>query len=105
MTNNDRESALYALGYSTREVEETLEAESKNATGTHFANALAFIVESLTDEGTPISEFGTGYFHGMDSTDLMEFATMYNFTEEAFRKALTAYQLSVLYETAAGEGH
>lgn len=97
MTNNmtRREARLAAQGYSTRELDE----ERENATtGSHFANALAFIVDSLADDETPV--FNTSDFeNNIDPESIMEFAEMYNFTLESFHKALEYFQRAVHNET------
>lgn len=100
MTNNDRESALYAMGYSTREVEEQLENETPNSSGTHFANALAFIVETLGNthnEELPVHNTDD-FENALDAESLMEFADMYNFSMESFRTALDWFRVAVKTE-------
>lgn len=62
--------------------------------GSHFANALAFIVESLSDDNAE----STHDIQAMDIESRMEFAEMYNFTEEAFQKAYTAFRQAYLQE-------
>jgi hypothetical protein len=84
MTNNDE--ALYAKGYSTREVFEQREFEATQPIGSYFANALAFIVESMNDEHT------MGDIESMDEETMMEFAEMYNFTPEALSQAIEKFR-------------
>lgn len=84
MTNTDEE--LYAQGYSTREVFEQREFEASQPIGSYFANALAFIVESMNEEHS------MGDIESLDEETMMEFAEMYNFTPEALEKAIEAFR-------------
>ncbi len=63
------------------------------AAGSHFANALAFIVESLADDDTPVSN--TSDLENLDSGTLLEFEEMYNFTDDAYKKALDFFRQAV----------
>ena len=65
-----------------------------NTTGSHFANALAFIVESLADDDTPVHN--TDDFENAHDIDtILEFAEMYNFTLDAFHQALEMFRNAV----------
>lgn len=79
-------------GSSTREIEEHHEHWSNAPAGSHYANALAFIVDSIND----------GHFLGdieeLDYESMMEFAEMYNFTEESLRKAIDAFRKAAITE-------
>jgi hypothetical protein len=81
------------MGYSTREVQETLDSETL---GTHFSNALAFVVESLADDDTPIQN--TSDLENMELTELLEWCDMYNFSPNAFRLAIEQFTLAVHHE-------
>lgn len=59
--------------------------------GTHFANALAFIVESLADAEEGTGMFNTTDLENLDKESLLEFADMYNFTESTFENALKMF--------------
>lgn len=103
MTNKTRRelrriNALTELGYSTREAEEAAEFEKTAPPGSHFANALAFIVESLSDPETPV--YNTSDLENLDSGTLLEFAEMYNFTDDAYRKALQQFSAAVSAEVS-----
>lgn len=81
-------------GYSTREIEE----ERENAVaGSYFANALAFIVETLSDEETPVHNTDD-FENNLSPDDMLEWADMYNFTLEAFHKALEMFRNAVTAE-------
>jgi len=62
--------------------------------GTHHANALAFIVDSLADGEVE----GTGDLRFMDTESLMEFAERYNFTLDTFFTALRRFEAAYLTE-------
>lgn len=63
--------------------------------GTHYANALAFIVDSIgtTDEGD--GSLNTSDIENLDRESRLEFAEMYNFTESALEKALQYFRSAV----------
>lgn len=88
MTNN-RYDKLLALGYSTREVEEVIENE---VGGSYFANALAFIIESLNEEHT------LELLKSLDEGSFDEFATIYNFTRESFDRAIESFRKAATRE-------
>lgn len=97
MTNNNitdpdgtrREMRLQEMGYSTREVFEQREFEASQPTGSYFANALAFIVESLTE-----NDIEWDMIENLDHESMMEFAEMYNFTPDALEKAIEAFRVA-----------
>ena len=62
--------------------------------GSYFANALAFIVESLKDNEVECS----ADINNMDYESIMEFAEIYNFTYEAFGDAIRAFQQAYFQE-------
>jgi len=87
MTNYEgREQVLAAQGYSTREIEEEMNHRKNAPTGSYFANALAFIVESIND-GMTTTDIRT-----LDYDSMMEFGEMYNFTEESLSLALEQFE-------------
>lgn len=90
MTNYEspqlRASRLADMGYSTREIEEEMNHQKNSPTGSYFANALAFIVESIND-GMTITDIRT-----LDYESMMEFGEMYNFTEESLSLALEQFE-------------
>lgn len=90
---------LTSMGYSSREIEEAQEHAAGAPWGSYFANALAFIVESLDDEGSPLAQFGSGYLRELSEEDIMEWAESYNFTVESLTQALDAFQRAVLIES------
>ncbi len=98
MTNNthtpDDFPRLAASGYSTRELEEQAETLNKAPAGSYFANALAFIVESLADGEVESSN----EIQALDYEAIMEFGEMYNFTYEAFGDAMRKFQQAYLTE-------
>lgn len=101
MTNTyDRILQLQGMGYSTREIDEVLEHESKP---NKFLNALGFIVESIVDNGED-SEFGTGDIKQLDEGSFNEFAAIYNFDKESFDKAMEQFEKAVLVEIQSLEG-
>jgi hypothetical protein len=67
---------------------------TNTTTGSHFANALAFIVESLSDADTPVSNTDD-FENNIDADTILEFAEMYNFTLDAFHKALEMFRKAV----------
>ena len=89
MTNNDN---LAAMGYSSREIEEENTFRASAPWGSHYANALAFIVESINDDHT------LGDIEALDYESMMEFAEMYNFTEMALRKAIDDFRKAAFRE-------
>lgn len=74
-----------------RELREQAEHERNAPWGSHFANALAFIVESLSDDDTPVNNTDD-FENNIDPETFMEFADMYNFTREAFDQALEMFR-------------
>ena len=86
MTNNDN---LAAMGYSSREIMEHREFEASQPRGSYFANALAFIVESMNE-----NEIDWGMIESLEGADLLEWAEMYNFDEENYRKAVEAFEVA-----------
>ena len=91
MTNNDYPN-LTAAGYSSREIEEHAEHLANAPAGSHFANALAFIVESINDDHF------LGDIEELDYESMMEFAEMYNFTEESLRNAINSFRKAAITE-------
>lgn len=83
MTNND---ALAAMGYSSREIAEQNAFEDSQPRGSHFANALAFIVESMNEEHS------MGDIESLDEETMEEFAVIYNFTPESLAKAIEMFR-------------
>jgi hypothetical protein len=91
MTNyTRRELRLLEQGYSTREIEEERE---KTTSGSHIANALAFIVDSIGDSGMFLRDI-----EELDIDSMLEFADMYNFTPNALEKAISAFRTAAFRE-------
>lgn len=72
------------------------EALRRNALGSHYANALAFITESVIDGNVEDLTDITM----MDYETKMEFAEQYNFTEEALQKAIADMRNTVSFLSA-----
>lgn len=71
-------------------------AENDHAvSGTHYGNALAFIMDSIgdTDEGS--GSLNTSDIENLDRESRLEFAEMYNFTEESLTQALQYFRSAV----------
>lgn len=80
---NERIDRLTAAGYSTKEIEEQMEHEANAPAGSYYANALAFVVESIVDDNAEdLLDIAL-----MDRGSLMEFADQYNTTLEMIYKA------------------
>lgn len=68
----------------------TFEEQQFNASqaiGSHFANALAFIVETLNEQ-----DLGMGDIEALDEESMLEFAEMYNFTPESLAQAIDQFR-------------
>lgn len=59
--------------------------------GTHFANALAFIVDSIADMDEGYGQFNTSDIENLDQESVLEFGDMYNFTPESLKLALRGF--------------
>lgn len=75
-----------SVAMTRREIREQQEFERNAPWGSYFANALAFIVESMNEEHT------MGEIENMDIDTMLEFADMYNFTPDALQKAIDAFR-------------
>lgn len=74
-------------------------AEDEIPFGSHYANALAFIVDTLADDDELPVQNTSDFENALDPDTIMEFAEMYNFTIPAFRQAMEAFQRAVITET------
>lgn len=86
-----REMRLAEQGYSTREIDEQAEFERNAPWGSHYGNALAFIVDSLSDTEGGIT---LDMIETLDPDSAMEFCEMYNTTLEELRKAIEAFRIA-----------
>lgn len=90
MTNNMHPGTV-SVPMTRREIQEQKEFERNAPWGSYFANALAFIVESLSDDETPVHNTDD-FENNLSPEDIMEWAEMYNFTIDAFHTALEMFR-------------